>query len=153
MANHILAVHLAAGHIGFGVAESTLRSLRVTALGRMEAGSTMFADLVSDRNWDRVVASVPAEAAVFRILDFAFHDRRRLGQAVGPALEEHVPFSLDDSVASFDLVGPGRHGSVLAVMAQRAALESHLETLHAYDIWPQRLIWAPSATLEIWHSD
>ena len=152
MANHILTLHVAGGQVSFAVAISTLRSLRVTALGRADASSPVLAELAAERDWDRIVASVASENAVHRFLEFPFHDRKRLALAVGPALEEHVPLSLDDSVAAHDrAVGTnGAQGRVLAVMAARSAIEQPLANLANDGIMPQRLIWAPSAILEVY---
>jgi len=150
VANHILAVHLAGDQLAFAVAESTLRSMTVTALGRVAANSDAIADIVDEHDWDRVIASLPAEAAVFRTLEFPFHDRRKLTLAVGPALEEHVPLSLDECKASFDLIGGARRGEVLAAMAADTTIHSHLEALAVRGVVPERLIWAPSATLEVY---
>ena len=150
MANHILAIHSAGGEIAFAVAVSTLRSLEVTALGRVASSSPVIAELAGERSWDRVIASVPAEQAVHRFLEFPFHDRRRLSQAVGPALEEHVPLSLDDAAVSFDATSSTRTGRILAAMAARTAIDEQLEALAAHEIVPERLVWAPSAVLEIY---
>jgi len=150
VANHILAIHLAAGQMEFAIAESTLRSLRVTALGRIDAASEVAREIVSERVWDRTVATLPADAAVFRLLDFPFHDRRRLAQAVGPALEEHVPMSLDEAETAYDFAGPGRRGRILGLMAARETVDTHLQLLRSMGIEPARLVWAPTATLEVY---
>lgn len=148
MASHILAVHAAGGQIAFAVAVSTLRSLRLSALGRVAASSPVIAELAAERDWDHVIASVAAESAVHRFLEFPFHDRKRLTQAVGPALEEHVPISLDEGYAAFD--SAGRRGRVLAAMTTHATVEEQLAALAAHGVHPERLVWAPSAILEVY---
>ncbi len=147
MANHILAIHLTAGRLSVAAAESTLRSLRVTTLAEVLPGSEQAAAIIGDRKWDRVIASLPSEAAVYRMLELPFSDRRRLAQAVGPALEDYVPFSLDESISSFDATSTAPDRPLLAVMAGRAALDAQRESLIAYGLSPERFIWAPSATL------
>lgn len=147
MANHILAIHLTAGRLSVAVAESTLRSLRVTTLAEVLPGSEQAAAIIGDRKWDRVIASLPADCAVFRMLDLPFTDRRRLSQAVGPALEDYVPFSLEESITSFDATSSAPDRPVLALMASRAALKSQRDALAAYGLWPERYVWAPTATL------
>src|SRR5512137_2176214 len=102
MANNILAVHLGAESVALAVAQSTLRSFRIQLLAVLEHGSEAIADIVKSRSWDNVVAGIAPDAVAFRLLDFPFRDRRRLGQAVGPALEAHVPFSLEDSAPAWD---------------------------------------------------
>lgn len=150
MASHILAVHAAGGQVAFAVAVSTLRSLRVTALGRTAASSPVIAELAAEREWDHVIASIAAESAVHRFLDFPFHDRKRLGQAVGPALEEHVPLSLDDCHVAYGPAGGKSRGRVLAAMTLRSTVDEQLETLAADGVTPERLVWAPSAILEVY---
>ncbi len=150
MPTRILAVHHTAHHVSFAVGESSLRRLHVTALGRVDAGSEVLRQLASERAWDRVVASLPADAAVFRFLQFPFHDRRRLSQAVGPALEEHVPFSLDESRIAFDLAGRQSQSPVLAVMAPTSAIDAHTSLLQSHGVEAERLVWAPSAALALY---
>jgi len=150
MANHILAVHVGAESVALAVAQSTLRSFRIQLLAVLEHGSEAIADIVASRSWDRVVAGIAPDAAAFRLLDFPFRDRRRLGQAVGPALEAHVPLSLDDSVSAWDFTAADHRGSVLAAMVPRSLLDSQRETLSALGVQPDRFIWEASAVLEVY---
>lgn len=147
MANHILAIHLTQERLSLAAAESTLRSLRITTLAEVAPGSEQAAAIIGDRKWDRVIATLPADLAVFRMLDLPFNDRRRLAQAVGPALEDYVPFSLDESVTGFDASGsePGR--PVLAVMTAARELAAQREALAQYGVAAERFHWAPTVTL------
>ena len=147
MANHTLAMHLANERLCLAVAESTLRSLRVTTLAEVAPGSPQAAEIIADRVWDRVVTSLPTAAAVFRMLDLPFRDRRRLSQAVGPALEDYVPFSLDEMTIAFDLASSNESGPVLGVMVARDEIASHRAAVASYGLETQRLVWAPSAVL------
>jgi len=148
VANHILAVHLDGDEVSLAIAESTLRSLRITTLARAALGSQILADVLASQRWDRVVASLPGQSAFFRILEFPFHDRRRLSQAVGPALEEHVPASLDDSTVVFDFTSRERHSAVLAAMLSKQSVDEHRQRLADAAITPARLLWAPTVMLE-----
>lgn len=148
MANHILAVHLDGAELSLAIAESTLRSLRITTLARAAFGSHMLTDILTSRRWDRIIASLPGQSAFFRILEFPFHDRRRLAQAVGPALEEHVPASLDDSTVIFDFTASHRRSAVLATMLADDAIRDHRQRLEDAAITPGRLLWAPTVVLE-----
>lgn len=150
MANHILAVHLGAESVALAVARSTLRSFRLQLLAVLERDSEAVADIVTSRTWDRVVASVPVDAAVFRILSFPFHDRRRLSHAVGPALEAHVPLTLEESVTAWDFTRADHRGPLLAAMVPRSLLEDRRQALDSLDIRPQRFVWEVSALLEIY---
>jgi type II secretory pathway component PulL len=151
VASRILAVHVTGGVVSAAVAASTLRTLEITALGDLPLlGAEATGEKRAARSWDRVVASVPADSAFFRLLELPFHDRRRLAQAVGPALEEYVPLSLDEAITSFDSASTERRGPVLAVMIARAKLDAHLARLAELGVEPDRLIWAPCATLEVY---
>jgi type II secretory pathway component PulL len=150
MSNHILAVHLGLDTVALAVAQSTLRTLRIQMLASLERGSDALVEIVHSRPWDRVIASVPGDTAVFRFLDFPFRDRTRLRQAVGPALEAHVPLALEDAVTAWDFTSADRRGSVLAAMVPRTALERHRAALAELGLRVDRLVWEPSATLEVY---
>ena len=150
MANHILAVELGPESVALAIAQSTLRSLRVQLLAVLDPASSALPDLLRSHEWDRVIASVPGEGAAFRLLDFPFRDRRRLQQAVGPALEAHVPLSLDDCDVAWDFTAADHRGPVLGAMFPREALERHRSALSVLGIHPHRMVWKPSATLELY---
>ena len=150
MANHILAVHLGAENVELAVAQSTLRSLRIQLLASLDIESDAVRQIVGGRAWDRVVATLPADSAVFRLLDFPFRDRRRLAQAVGPALEAHVPISLDEAVVAWDFTAANHRGPILAAMAPREALDRHRAALSAIGLEPDILVWQPSAVLDVY---
>ena len=152
MATHLLALHRAGGWVSVAVAESTLRSLRITGLATAPVGSPELAALVTGRRWDRVVATLPARAAYYRFLDLPFRDHRRLAQAVGPALEEHVPLSLDDGVTTFDAVGPRRRNRVLAAMVRRTQIEELASEYADLAIAPSQWVWEPTAVLAAYQS-
>ncbi len=151
MANRILAVHLTSARLCVATAESTLRSLRVDALLDIERDRAMtLSRLLPKHDYDRVIATVPSTAASFRLLEFAFRDKRRLDQAVGPALEEHVPMSLDECVAAWDFAAQDKRGKILGLLVPYATLDEHREALAKYEVNPQRFIWAPTAIAEVY---
>ncbi len=79
---------------------------------------------------DVVVSALPGELVAKRLLELPFHDRRRLEQAVPFALEEHLPFPIDDAVVSFATVGrAGNDSLVMAAMARKDDLRAHLTLL------------------------
>src|SRR6266851_2303381 len=79
---------------------------------------------------DITISALPGELVAKRLLALPFHDRRRLEQAVPFALEEHLPFAVDDSVVAFATVGhEGENSLVMAASARKADLRSHLELL------------------------
>ena len=136
------------------VALSSIGSLRVTGIFErpLPASATGTAngaasDLLPGGPWDRVVAGVPAEAVAFRILELPFHDRRRIAQAVGPALEEHVPLSLDDGSLAWDHAGQGHGGRILAGLASTSTIGALTARLAAATGTATRLVWTPTATV------
>jgi len=150
MAKHILAVHLGAESVALAVARSTLRSFRLQLLAVLDRDSDAIADIVNSRAWDCVVAGVPVDTAVFRVLKLPFHDRRRLSHAVGPALEAEVALSLDESVPAWDFTSSDGRGPVLAAMVPRHLLEDERDALSSLDIHPRMFTWEASALLEIY---
>jgi len=150
VANHILAIHLNAGHASLAVAESSLRSLRIVALAAAPPSETFIQEFIGNQRWDRVVASIPAPDAFFRILQFPFKDRRKIALAAGPALEEHVPLALEEAETAFDFVRGRRDDHVLIAMVNRARKEQQKQALKEIGVTADTLVWAPSATLELY---
>jgi hypothetical protein len=146
VATHTLAIHLAADHATAVTSQTTLRSLRLSGLLSGLTDDPSLAELIAGRRWDRVVSTLPADAAYFRFLDLPFRDRRRLALAVGPTLEEHVPLSLDEAVTGFDRAGSDKGAATLAVMARREAIEARFDELARIGVVPSPLIWEPLAT-------
>jgi type II secretory pathway component PulL len=147
VATNVLALHTAAGWVTAAVAESTLRSSRITGLAAAPAGSAQITELLASRRWDRVICALPARAAYYRFLDLPFRDHRRLAQAVGPALEEHVPLSLDEGMTAFDTAGARRSGRVLAAMVRRSTIEDLSKSVEALGLTPSQWVWEPTAVL------
>ena len=148
MASRVLAVHKTKTHIGLATATIGLRSIKINSALDGPTSPEHVAEFLRTRSWDRVIASLPAENAFFRILDFPFKDRRRLEMAVASALEEHVPASLDDGHTVFDAERHSAAGRVLAALAAKTSIREHLEELADLGVTPDRLVWAPPATLE-----
>ncbi len=148
MSSKTLALSAHAGRTTGAVIESSIGSLRVAHVFDFPgAGSAL-----PGGPFDRVVATLEPSAAAFRVLELPFRDRRRVAQAVGPALEEHVPYALDDGSVAWDYAAPNGAGpgaSVLAAIAETGRLEAaraRLLELGAVPA-PHRLIWEPTAIL------
>jgi type II secretion system protein L len=89
-------------------------------------------------NPDIVISAFPGELVAKRLLTLPFTDRRRLEQAVPFALEEHLPFSVDEAVVSYVTVGRNNGNShVLAAMVRKEDLSAHLELLASAGINPK----------------
>jgi hypothetical protein len=162
MSSKTLAVTAHAGRLSGAVIESSIGSMHVADVFDVATGAA--ADASSSEGsrtrlpvsgpFDRVLATVDAPAAAFRVLSLPFRDRRRVSQAVGPALEEHVPLSLDDGMLAWDFTGgPAAAGttgaSVLAAIADHTRLDAIRTRLTSAGIEPapSRLLWTPSVVL------
>jgi hypothetical protein len=152
MSSKTLAVTHHAGRITGAVVEASIGSLQVSEVFDIDAAGATARVPVSGP-FDRIVATLEPEAAAFRILSLPFRDRRRVSQAVGPALEGHVPLSLDDGVLAWDFVSSTTSvtagTTVLAALAETSRIaetKARLREIGALDpdAEPQRLLWGPS---------
>jgi type IV pilus assembly PilN-like protein/type II secretion system (T2SS) protein L len=79
---------------------------------------------------DIVISALPGEFVAKRLLTLPFTDRHRLQQVVAFALEEHLPFAVDDAAVTFARVGyEGANSLVIAAFARKEDLRRHLELL------------------------
>lgn len=137
MAERILSVEISSDVVRAAVAERSWNSFILTgtfearsAPGELDLSAALMRLLAQTGTPDVVISAFPGELVAKRLLTLPFHDRRRLEQAVPFALEEHLPFAVDDAVVSYVTVGRDDGGSqVLAAMARKADLSAHLELL------------------------
>jgi Tfp pilus assembly protein PilN len=79
---------------------------------------------------DVVISSLPGEYVAKRLLALPFTDRRRLQQVVAFALEEHLPFAVDDAIVAFARVGRESNNTlVMAAAVRREIVREHLDLL------------------------
>jgi type II secretion system protein L len=79
---------------------------------------------------DLVISALPGELVAKRLLNLPFADRRKLDQAVPFALEEHLPFSIEEAVVAYiSLARDGKNSLVLAALVRREDLRAHLDLL------------------------
>lgn len=137
MAERILSIEISGDVVRAAVAERSWNSFVLTgtfedrsALEEPDLSAALARLLAQTGNADVVISAFPGELVAKRLLTLPFNDRRRLEQAVPFALEEHLPFPVDDAVVSYVTVGRDNGGSqVLAAMARKADLSAHLELL------------------------
>jgi type II secretion system protein L len=87
---------------------------------------------------DIVISAIPGELVAKRLLTLPFSDRRKLEQAVPFALEEHLPFSVEDAVVAYlPLLRDGKTSLVLAALVRRDDLRAHLDLLAAAGLDPK----------------
>ncbi len=149
MSSRTLAVHLTSKRLVAVLAEVTMRGMQIQRVEDRPAPTDDAPPAwAADLAYDRVVATVGSDMALFRFLELPFGDRRRITQAVGPALEEHVPLSLDEAEVVWDWDGSSGGRRVLAAMARTATLDAHADRIAAlFGRRPERMPWAPAATV------
>jgi type II secretion system protein L len=79
---------------------------------------------------DIVISALPGELVAKRLLTLPFSDHRKLEQAVPFALEEHLPFSIEEAAVAYaPLLREGKSSLVLAALVRREDLAAHLDLL------------------------
>ncbi|MGH7917851.1 MAG: type II secretion system protein GspL, partial [Candidatus Binataceae bacterium] len=137
MGQRILALELSANNVRAALAERTWNALQLVGVHEQERASDE-ADLTGAivrvlsvcGKPDVVVSTLPGEFVAKRLLELPFGDNRRLRQVVPFALEEHLPFAVDDAVVAFTRVGRTASTTlVLAAIARKEDLRRHLALL------------------------
>jgi type II secretion system protein L len=145
MGQRILALEMRGDHVRAAVADRNFKSFGLigvyeerrnvdeadlsAAIGRVIAASGLP---------DISITALPGELVAKRLLTLPFDDQRRLRQVVPFALEEHLPFAVDDAAVAFARVGPHDGGSlVIAAYARKEVLRRHLELLAHAGIDPK----------------
>ena len=87
---------------------------------------------------DVVTTSIGSEFVIKRLLELPFSDLRKLHQVVPFALEEHLPFPIDDAVVAFTRVGNDAESTlVVAALARKVDLKRHLDLLAKVGLDPR----------------
>jgi hypothetical protein len=95
---------------------------------------------------DIVISALPSDRVAKRLLELPFKDARRLHQVVPFALEEHLPFPVDNGAAAFSRFGQeGDHTLVMAAMVRKIDLQHHLDLLAKAGLDPKTVTLAPLA--------
>src|SRR5437588_9538601 len=119
------------------VAERNWNSFRLTGVFEEprapgESDLSPALDRLLDRTGspDVVLSALAADFVVKRLLELPFSDNRRLHQVVPFALEDHLPFPVDDAVVAFSRVGRSASNTlVMAALARKPDLIHHLDLL------------------------
>ena len=153
MAQRILALEFAGDRVRAAVAERSWNSFslvgffdKVRADDEADLAGALSRLVVEAGQPDIVISALPADSVVKRILELPFKDARRLYQTVPFALEEHLPFPVDNGVVAFTRVGrEGDHTLVMAAMARKTDLQNHLDLLQKGGLDPKTVTLAPLA--------
>jgi type IV pilus assembly PilN-like protein/type II secretion system (T2SS) protein L len=137
MGQRILALELGGDRVRAAMADRTWNSLEL--LGAYEQqrsddepdlSGAIARVLRAAGKPDIVISALPGEFVAKRLLTLPFSDNRRLQQVVPFALEEHLPFPVDDAAVAFARVGrEGPNTLVIAAFARKDDLRHHLELL------------------------
>jgi type II secretion system protein L len=145
MAQRILALELGRDWVKAALAERTWNSL--TLIGTFIAErheSEPDAQAALDRLMEQVgsvditVSAIPGELVAKRLLSLPFKNRRQLEQAVPFAMEEHLPFAVDEGIVGLMPFERREAGTlVMACFVRRKDLRAHLNTLGAAGLDPK----------------
>lgn len=95
---------------------------------------------------DIVISALPSDQVAKRLLELPFKDGRRLHQVVPFALEEHLPFPVDNGAVAFSRVGQrDGHSLVMAAMVRKTDLQQHIDLLAKAGLDPKMVTLAPLA--------
>lgn len=137
MGQRILALELGGDRVRAAMADRTWKALELVGVYEQERAadepdlSGAITRIVGAAGQpDIVISALPGEFVAKRLLTLPFSDRRRLQQVVPFALEEHLPFPVDDAAVAFARVGHEENNTlVIAAFARKEDLRRHLELL------------------------
>jgi hypothetical protein len=153
MPQRILAIEVARDRVRAAAADRTWNSFQLAgvfesqrATDEPDLSAALVRLLQQTEAPDVVVSSLPGEDVAKRLLELPFADSRRLQQVVPFALEEHLPFPVDGTIVSFVRVGRHEQNSlILAALASKKDVRSHLELLASAGLDPKTVTLAPYA--------
>src|SRR5882672_2994948 len=128
MAQRILALEMGGDRVRAAVADRSWNSFHLAGVyEKLRAQdetdlSGALSRLVAEAGEpDIVISALPSDRVAKRLLELPFKDARRLHQVVPFALEEHLPFPVDNGAVAFSRFGQeGDHTLVLAAMLTRS---------------------------------
>src|SRR5260370_720778 len=153
MAQRILALELVGARVRAAVADRAWNSFtlagvydKVRADDEADLGGALSRLLAEAGQPDIVISALAADRVAKRLLELPFKDARRLHQVVPFALEEHLPFPVDNGVVAFTRVGrEAEHTLVMAAMVRKTDLQRHLDLLQKAGLDPKPFTLAPPA--------
>jgi len=153
MAQRILALEMAGDRVRAAVADRSWNSFHLAGVyEKFRAGdetdlSGALSRLVVEAGEpDIVISALPSDRVAKRLLELPFKDARRLHQVVPFALEEHLPFPVDNGAVAFSRCGQeGNHTLVMAAMVRKTDLQHHLDLLAKAGLDPKTVTLAPLA--------
>ncbi len=137
MGLRVMALETAGDHIRAAVAERARESFRLSGTfedARRPDEADLLPALVrlvaAAGKPDILISAIPGELVAHRMLTLPFKDARKLRQVVPFALEEHLPFPVDDGVSTFARIGQDADGTIVfAAIVRKSELRAHLDLL------------------------
>src|ERR1700678_1951906 len=153
MGQRVIALELAGEYVRAAVADRSWNSFallgvfeQVRADDEADLSGPLARVISAAGRPDVLISALPGEFVAKRLLELPFTDKRRLNQVVPYALEEHMPFAIDDAAVAFTRVGREDNKTlVLAALARRVDLEKHLDLLGHAGLDPKIVTLAPFA--------
>jgi hypothetical protein len=147
MGQRILALELGGDEVRAAAADRTFKSIVLTgvyeqrrAADEPDLSGAIIRVVKAAGPPDLVISALPGEFVAKRLLALPFTDRRRLQQVVPFALEEHLPFAVDDAAVAFARVGREDSNTlVVAAFARKDDLHRHLELLARAGLEPKTI--------------
>lgn len=157
MAQRILAIEMAGDRVRAAVAVRNWNTLEMVGVFEQQqtaeepdAGPALARLLKKTAKPDIVISALPGDVVAKRLLELPFRDRRKLEQVVPFALEEHLPFPVEDAVVSF--VPVGREGSntmVIAAFARKEDVRRHVDLLTRAGLDPKTVTLSTLALAQL----
>jgi general secretion pathway protein L len=137
MGQKILALEIGGDRVRAAVADRSRNMLELLGVFEQERngeesdmGAALSRIVIQSGKPDVVISALPGEYVAKRLLTLPFHDKRRLRQVVPFALEEHLPFAVDEAAVAFARVGVEDDQTlVIAAFARKEELRRHLDLL------------------------
>jgi type II secretory pathway component PulL len=157
MAQRILALEFVGDRVRAAVAERSWNSFnlagtydKVRADGETDLSGALSRLIAETGQPDIVISALPADRVAKRLLELPFKDTRRLHQVVPFALEEHLPFPVDNGTVAFTRVGrEADHTLVMAAMVRKTDMQHHLDLLQKAGLDPKTVTLAALALAAI----
>src|SRR5579863_2748667 len=153
MAQRILALEISGDRVRAAVADRSWNSFHLAGVyekfranDESDMSGALSRLVVEAGEPDIVISALPSDGVVKRLLELPFKDARRLHQVVPFALEEHLPFPVDNGAVAFSRLGVnGANTLVMAAMVRKTDLQHHLDLLAKAGLDPKTVTLAPLA--------
>src|SRR6266851_1690125 len=153
MAQRILALEMGNDRVRAAVADRSWNSFhlagvyeKLRAHDETDLSGALTRLVAESGQPDIVISALPSDRVAKRLLELPFKVARRLHQVVPFALEEHLPFPVDNGAVAFSRFGQeGDHTLVMAAMVRKIDLQHHLDLLAKAGLDPKTVTLAPLA--------